>query len=76
MKKTLVTLVLAGSIFFSGCSLITLETNPKTSEPEETVATVESSAETSSAETTKETEKTTETTAAETSATVSETTAA
>ena len=76
MKKTLVTLVLAGSIFFSGCSLITLETNPKTSEPKETVATVESSAETSSAETTKETEKTTETTASETSATVSETTAA
>lgn len=76
MKKTLVTLVLAGSIFFSGCSLITLETNPKISEPAETAAPVESSAETSSAETTKETEKTTETTAAETSATVSETTAA
>lgn len=67
MKKTLVSLALAGALLFSGCSLLTLETNPSDSVPEETPATAESLPEAGVEETTKETSKPLETTVTESS---------
>ncbi len=74
MKKTLVSLALAGAVLFSGCSLLTLETNPEPSVREETAASAGSLAETTVEETSIETEKPAETTVTESSETVPMTT--
>ena len=74
MKKTLVSLALAGAVLFSGCSLLTLETNPEPSVREETAASAGSLAETTVEATSIETEKPAETTVTESSETVPMTT--
>lgn len=76
MKKTFITLIIAGSMLMSGCSLITLQTSQAPSESgtmgfEESSA-LETTTETT-AETTKETTKAAETTVTETTAAPSET---
>ena len=76
MKKTIISLIIAGSLLFSGCSLITIQTDSTTAEPEKTTVSKETTAVETSAETTAETTKASETTAAETTAAPSETTAA
>ena len=76
MKKTIISLIIAGSLLFSGCSLITIQTDSTTAEPEKTTVSEETTAVETSAETTAETTKASETTAAETTAAPSETTAA
>ena len=78
MKKTLISLIIAGSMLMSGCSFITLQTNPAPTESETIVSAESSATETTdetTAETTEETTKASETTATETTAAPSETTA-
>ena len=75
MKKTIISLIIAGSMLFSGCSLITIQTDSTTAEPEKFIVSEETTAAETSAETTAETTKASETTAAETTAAPSETTA-
>ncbi|MBR3246789.1 MAG: asparaginase [Clostridiales bacterium] len=62
-------------MLFSGCSLITIQTDSTTAEPEKSIVSEETTAAETSAETTAETTKASETTAAETTAAPSETTA-
>lgn len=76
MKKTFITLIIAGSMLMSGCSLITLQTSQAPSESGTMVFEESSALETTTettAETTKETTKAAETTVTETTAAPSET---